>query len=180
MWGWLFEPIVTIPLVASTVSCREMLTDLAIKLETFIRKRLAGYGIPDYDVVEQDSEFLKGMLQHYADEHGVEPDVDWMFLDKTYFVPDRQPEDFDRLVDLMLYRPERFDCDDFALMYKSAYALFHGINAIGFVVDWDGTSHAYNIVWTHDGVVLVEPQNGNVVVPGESDMYAFDRVHIAV
>jgi len=180
MWGWLFEPVVTIPFLVSTVHYKDMLANLAIKLETHIRKRLARYGLPHYDVAEQDSEFLKAMMQNYVDKHGVQPDIDWTFLDKTYFVPDRRPDDFDRLIDLMLYRPERYDCDDFALMYKSAYALFHGVNAIGFVIDWDGSSHAYNIVWTHNGVHIIEPQTGVEMVPDETDYYAFERIDIVV
>jgi len=44
--------------------------------------------------------------------------VETLQLDGRYVVPTTIPDDVGRVVDLLVHRPERFDCEDFALTFK--------------------------------------------------------------
>ena len=65
------------------------------------------------------------------------------------------------------YIKERFDCDDFASLFRSACATFYGCNAVGFVWDYTGR-HSYNIAacLADDGSIVfrvIEPQDDTFV-----------------
>ena len=77
-------------------------------------------------------------------------------------------EDFKRMidwdwVDAKRYELEKFDCDDYAMLFKARMAFEFGVNAIGYVIDWSA-GHAYNVVLVedYDGPLLFEPQNDKV------------------
>ena len=96
----------------------------------------------------------------------------WAVVDKALSVQNR------------LYVPERFDCDDFAMAFKSDLSRL-GITATGFVIDYS-SSHAYNAVVLVDAeqhesgvemedclsVVAVEPQRGEIVQTGAGSFKA--------
>ena len=83
-----------------------------------------------------------------------------------------------------VYVPERFDCDDFATVFKGRLSEL-GITSVGFVLDYS-SSHAYNAVVLvdaekHEGgveledcldVVAVEPQQGKIVQTGAGSFKA--------
>ena len=90
-------------------------------------------------------------------------DVKWRQLDGKYFLCSK--EVMEQIASFawqkfLPYRKEKFDCDDFAFLFKSWVNLVYGLNNVGLVID-DSTSHAYNIVVTNDGYLRVfEPQTG--------------------
>ena len=95
-------------------------------------------------------------------------------LDKTYRVA---PEAIVRRmverskVDDRKYVAERFDCDDFALLFKAECARWWRLNSVGMVADFSG-GHAYTAVLTHaDGVlswIVIEPQSDGIVQRGDT------------
>lgn len=73
------------------------------------------------------------------------------------------------------YRPDRYDCDDFAIAFKGAVARKLAVNGVGFVVDASG-QHAYNALLTVEqdgaaGIAFLEPQNDRLVAD-YTDQYA--------
>ena len=75
------------------------------------------------------------------------------------------------------YTAETFDCDDFALAFKSLSNIFFGINGIGWVLNFSG-QHSYNVVFTHDqgelSLSVVEPQQDATVAKTQQiDHYAW-------
>jgi len=72
------------------------------------------------------------------------------------------------------YRPEVYDCEEFAQLFDVSAELVYGVSAIGVVYDW-GAGHAYNVVVLDDGsVTLYEPQDGVVLDVG--DEHTFDAL----
>jgi len=108
-----------------------------------------------------------------------------MLFDGTYYTTDR--DGFDAMVrfdptNLLPYRPSRFDCENFAMLFQTLSAFLFGVNSVGTVIDWSG-GHAYNIVYLNDGsVLLYEPQTDEIVdVGGElsgNETYQMERVDI--
>lgn len=157
-----------------------MLRDLAIRAESYIHNVLLKSYIPDLGHTQVDSEFIKTAISEYSEATDQDPDVEYIWLDKHYFAPDRLMVDMTKLVGLLPYRPERFDCEDYAALYKVVHSFVLGVNAVGIVIDWSG-GHAYNIVIKSDGSVsLIEPQSNTVVLPGLEDKYSFKRILIYI
>lgn len=157
-----------------------MLRDFAIRLESYIHNKLIANYLPDVGHTQVESAYIKAAVKTFADDHGVDPEIEWVFLDKHYFAPHTLVTDVGKITGVLPYRPERFDCEDFAALYKVMHAFVLGVNAVGIVVDWTG-GHAYNIVIMSDGSVnLVEPQNGKVIKPGAKGTFAFKRVLIYI
>jgi hypothetical protein len=76
-------------------------------------------------------------------------------------------------LDWLPYRPERFDCEEFAELLVIVAAFVGGVNACGVVYDWS-SRHAYPVFVTTDGeAVFVESQSGEIVSVGEGS-YALD------
>jgi hypothetical protein len=106
-------------------------------------------------------------------------------LDGRYFATNADGFDsMDRLdvIEYLPYRPARFDCENFADLFKTISALIYGVNTVGVVIDWDG-GHAYNIVYLEDGrVFLYEPQTGDRPQVGDAlnddESYTMDNVDI--
>ena len=74
---------------------------------------------------------------------------------------------------------DRFDCDDFAFMFRARMAWFFGINAIAFVDDYSA-AHAYNIMVMPDGTLRgIEPQNDLRGIIGKGS-YTLQRGRITI
>jgi hypothetical protein len=93
----------------------------------------------------------------------------WFRLDKNYYTTGY--ETFRRLIewdwtDTREYLKDVFDCDDFAIYFKSRMAIEFNINAIAVVLDYS-SAHAYNIVILKDcaGVrwYIYEPQTDELI-----------------
>jgi hypothetical protein len=92
----------------------------------------------------------------------------WLRLDGTYYTTDQQT--FTNIVkwdwtDTRKYITDTFDCDKFAMYFKSRISIDFGINAIGIVIDYSA-GHAYNLVILKgsQGInwYLYEPQNDSI------------------
>jgi len=87
----------------------------------------------------------------------------WLRLDGTYYTVDLQT--FKKIIawdwtDTRKYVWDRFDCDKFAIYFKSRMAIDYGVNAVGVVLDYSA-GHAYNLVIVKNQKVdwfLYEPQ----------------------
>ena len=63
----------------------------------------------------------------------------------------------------MMGWPDRMDCDDFALRFKSNGSIWYNATAVGIVKD-DSAGHAYNVIVFADGKAkLFEPQQDRFV-----------------
>ena len=74
-------------------------------------------------------------------------------------------------VDQEKYEVDRFDCDNFAVVFAASVADRFRINGAGIVVDFSG-GHAYNailITGTHGGlsIGIIEPQNRRYILKTE-------------
>jgi len=154
--------------------------DVIIRIETVLRNKIVQWGVESVSQTEVSGEWVEEQIVAYADEVEHEVDLELIQLDGTYIAPDRVPSFFDTLLSLFIYRPSRYDCEDYAMTYKVLHALFTGVNTIGVVIDWYG-GHAYNIVVLDTGdVVLFEPQTGEDVAPGQEEKYGFEKVEILI
>jgi hypothetical protein len=62
-------------------------------------------------------------------------------------------------VDTYEYRKEKFDCENFAFLFKAQVDLFFLLNQVGLVIDYN-SGHAYNLIFYPDGKVdVLEPQS---------------------
>ena len=121
-------------------------------------------------------------------------------LDRSYRIPTRAI--LDRMIrrstlDERKYTSERFDCDDFALLFKAEAARHWQLNSIGMVADYSGR-HAYTAACIRDpdadadadadaetpagdrlSWLLIEPQNDRIIQAGESlsesEVYRLER-----
>jgi hypothetical protein len=103
----------------------------------------------------------------------------WLRLDGSYYTVDM--DTFKKIVewdftDTRKYLTDTFDCDKFAMYFKSRLALDFGINAVGVVLDYSA-GHAYNLVILKDSQTrwyLYEPQDDSIFTYNTRDvnMYA--------
>jgi len=104
----------------------------------------------------------------------------WLRLDGTYYTVDT--DTFKKIIDwdwtdTRKYLSETFDCDKFAMYFKSRMAINFGLNAVGVILDYSA-GHAYNLVILKDAQevkwLLYEPQNDNLFTYDQRDqsMYA--------
>ena len=74
------------------------------------------------------------------------------------------------------YRPERFDCENFAAAFRTLVAFIGGVNTVGVVYDWSA-GHAYNVIVDSRGEVqFYEPQSDEVVTIGSGDYVLEDAL----
>ena len=91
--------------------------------------------------------------------------VQWLQLDGRYFCTTE--EDFLNVVawdwtDSYTYRSDTWDCDKFAVRFKSQCDLHFGLNSVGIVIDY-ASGHAYNLAVLSDGnIMLLEPQSDQI------------------
>jgi hypothetical protein len=119
--------------------------------------RLYSWYVPPFTVstVALTEDELQSVIRDVCSKS---PFAGWMRLDRTYYAVDL--ETFKKVVDwdwtdARKYVLDRFDCDKFALYFKSRVAIDFGINAIGVVLDYSA-GHAYNLVITKDAAGKVE------------------------
>ena len=79
-------------------------------------------------------------------------------------------------LDELVWTPDRFDCDDFAICLKAEFARQFMINSVGIVYDWSG-KHAYSAAVIYNAkrqleLRTIEPQSDKTVKMGEAPMYA--------
>ena len=123
-----------------------------------------------------------GTRELNAAVHQVFPNMKKDQLDKGFFVWDEehfmQAIEYDK-TDEEEYVSERFDCDDFAMLFKASMSKL-GSNSVGWVLDFSG-GHAYNavVLWDSENskpdtpilkCVAWEPQSDKFVDVG-SGMY---------
>ena len=86
-------------------------------------------------------------------------------------------------IDQKGYIAEFWDCDKFALAFKSRCAMVFGVNQVALVVDWS-SAHAYNlIVLPDEGILLYEPQTDlywNINDHDYQGMYALQNAVILI
>jgi len=142
-----------------------------ISLESELRDALESrFGIPDVSDKRVDKSHIGATVEADAPQSAT---LEFDYLDGTYFAPD--PDDIDLIINvasitrLLPYRPERYDCENFAGFAWTLSALVLGINTVGLVVDYSG-SHAYNVVVDAEGNAhWFEPQTGKRVQIGEEN-----------
>ena len=99
-------------------------------------------------------------------------------LDRKYWVCSQ--EVFARIVkwdwvDQRKYRADKFDCDNFALIFMARVNGYFGLNNVGLVID-DSSGHAYNIVIFKDGSIhIFEPQSDSWPDIGDAPLYKLQR-----
>jgi len=154
-------------------------SDAAIRLETKLRAIMRRkYGIPNPHITEVTREDIKEALTTQTD---YDPEnIDLIFSDGTYLAPRESDMDTIQkvtwLTKFLPYRPERFDCEDFAKAYDVLVAFVLGVNSIGVVYDWSG-GHAYNIIVTSEGKVrFIDPQYKSY--SPEKESYSFENATI--
>jgi len=108
-------------------------------------------------VTERDADWISQKLEPLQ--------VLWFQLDKKYYMTDQS--NFLNIVawdwtDSYDYVRERFDCDKFAIMFKSRVNERFLLNQVGVVLDY-GSGHAYNLIIYPDGnIMLLEPQSDTI------------------
>ncbi len=66
------------------------------------------------------------------------------------------------------YISARMDCEDFAFLLKGLVSAFFGLNYFGWTVGTiPGGYHGFNLFRTEDGLLLFEPQTGEMFQIGE-------------
>jgi len=113
------------------------------------------------DVAQRDTGFVQAVLD------GMKLEIVRLPLDATYYMANQS--DFLNIVawdwvDTIEYRNDRWDCENFALLFKSHVDLYFGLNQVGVVVDYT-SRHSYNLVVYPDGrVQILEPQSDAVYI----------------
>ena len=140
----------------------EMLKRKINQLAELVNK-LYEYYVPPFtiNVVQLSEDEVQSVIKDLRNKGGFQG---WLRLDGTYYTTDL--DTFKKIIewdwtDTRKYISETFDCDKFAMYFKSRMAIDFHINAIGVVLDYSA-GHAYNLVILKDaqGVkwLLYEPQ----------------------
>ena len=95
------------------------------------------------------------------------PFQSWFRLDGNYYTTDLAT--FKKIIswdwtDTRKYVSDTFDCDKFAMYFKSRISIDYGINSVGIILDYSAV-HAYNLVILKDDTLrwlLYEPQNDSI------------------
>lgn len=153
--------------------------DVETQLRNLLAEEFASVVPSSTEVSQEDIEAA------ISEKYGEAAAENILFLDGRYFSTDSEGFDsMDRLdvIEYLPYRPARFDCENFADLFKTTSALIFGVNTVGVVIDWSG-GHAYNIVYLEDGsVFLYEPQTGDRPEVGDAlgddESYTMDNVDI--
>jgi len=149
----------------------------AIKFETELRRILDDrLGLPSPATHEIPEDDLDAALVEAipAYDGGDEPsEIDVVTSDGIWLAP--PPGDLGLVRTLasapqwLPYRPERFDCENFAAAFRTLAAFIAGTNTVGVVYDWSA-GHAYNVIVDAEGSVqFYEPQSDEIVEIGDGD-----------
>lgn len=152
-----------------------------------VANQLYEWYVPPFQVnrVQLTEPELRGVVFDIANKGGLQ---DWLRLDGNYYTVDM--DTFKKIVewdwtDTRKYIDDTFDCDKFAMYFKSRMAIDFGINAIGVILDYS-VGHAYNLVILKDaqGVkwYLYEPQNDNMFTYEQRDqnLYAMKQFYLVL
>jgi len=144
------------------------LTDKVLQLSKAVSERS---NIPDVSVFERDRDWLLQQINKLP-----RPLTVWI-LDNRYRTTTvegfRVIAKWDKM-NLRQYIVDFWDCDDYALRFKSNVSAVFLINAVGFVVDWsdERCAHSYNILFPEDGdPVVYEPQTDGIMSISEARKY---------
>jgi hypothetical protein len=142
---------------------------LYVELETRVRGLLTTLGVvPHPSVAQLERADINDALTSAFGEH---EELQIVHTDSSYTATDRggveQISEYD-ILQYAPYRPEIYDCEEFAQLFDVSAELVYGISAIGVCYDW-GEGHAYNVaVLDDESVVCYEPQEATIVAPGET------------
>jgi len=109
----------------------------------------------DY-VVEKDTAWIQSVID------GMGLGIIRLGLDANYYLTDQT--NFLNIVawdwtDRLPYIKEKFDCENFAILFKAVVDLYFELNQVAIVVDYK-SGHGYNLVIFPNGKVIVfEPQS---------------------
>lgn len=183
-------PSIGVPLVATVAavvsaylgSRSESGKRAAIKFETELRRIVdRQLGIPTPATQELSEEDLDAALvEAIPDYDGGDGPIDVVTSDGIWFAPVADDLGLVRTLasapQWLPYRPERFDCENFAAAFRTLAAFIGGVNTVGVVYDWSA-GHAYNVIVDSTGdVQFYEPQSDEVVPIGGDDYVLEDAL----
>ena len=129
-------------------------------------------------VKEQGVEIEVDKFRHLVSDSPAD-DLRWYILDsKQVAIPRDLLKEMIQATgtDARKYRPEEYDCDDFAISMAGVVRYLYGFGGVGIVLDFSG-KHAYNCALIYDtddsgnktfDLVFVEPQTDRIVNRGEA------------
>jgi hypothetical protein len=144
-------------------------------------EELYNYYVPPFTAVKTrlTEDELQSVIRDIQSKGGM---AGWLRLDGEYYTTDidslKRITEWD-WTDTRKYITDTFDCDKFALYFKSRMAIDFGINAIGVILDYSAT-HAYNLLIVKDSSVkwyLYEPQNDNIFAYDNRDKNMYRMEH---
>jgi len=146
----------------NTDTARRKIITAETQLRAWMRTDI---GLPTPAVEELDRTTIDTALETAIPAHnGTQSPIRTAYTDGTYLAPVAEDRPLLRaigtLTSLLPYRPARFDCENFAGLYRALVAFVLGTNTIGVVYDWSG-GHAYNVVVTADAEVHFYEPNGD-------------------
>jgi len=147
---------------------KRSLVELSDKVLQLSRAVAEKANIPNVETFERDRDWLLSQINKLP-----RPLTVWV-LDNRYRTVSlsgfRDIISWDR-TNLRPYISEFWDCDDYALRFKSNAASVFLVNAVGFVVDWSEPrcAHSYNVLFPSDSdPVVYEPQTDQIMSVGEA------------
>jgi len=174
-------PVVTV-LVAAIASYftgkKKEASKKITEFETEFRELLTEQGIfPSPKVKRESRDFVEQSLKEEIEAFdGSSVPIDLYRSDSDYYLPVssetmKEAKVFN-IFQYLPYRPDRFDCEDYASAYMTFAAFLFGTNGVGTVYDYS-SAHAYNIILYSNGTIeLYEPQTGEVVETGPDTDYS--------
>ena len=149
-----------------------------VEFETEFRELLREQGIfPSPDVKRRNREFVDESLKEEIEAYdGSDVPIKVYRSDGEYFLPATKDDMEEARVfnpyQYLPYRPERFDCEDYASAYAVFASFLFGTNGVGVMYDYTA-DHAYNVIVYSDGSIEVyEPQTGEVIDPESDEDYS--------
>ncbi|ELZ84398.1 hypothetical protein C453_12666 [Haloferax elongans ATCC BAA-1513] len=146
--------------------------DLAVDVETELRELFDEQGVfPSPATAEVDRDDVDAALAEAIPRYEESTTIETVFSDGTYLAPVAADVPLLRTlaggVSWLPYRPERFDCEQYAQAFAVFTAFLAGTNTVGIVLDWSG-NHAYNVIVTAaGGVRFYDPYEDTFVAIGE-------------
>lgn len=154
----------------------------AIQFETQVRqilRRQLNFPTPRTNKISAD-ELDAALVDAIPAYEGNEFPIDVVTSDGVWFAP--APADIGTVralagaTEWLPYRPQRFDCENFAAAFRTLAAFVGGVNTIGVVYDWS-SDHAYNVIVDADGNVdFYEPQSDEIVEIGQGSYQLDDAL----
>lgn len=130
------------------------------------------FGIPTVDTKKIHRDTIEASLKEKTKYDGSDSPIETVYTDGTYLAPTNSDEinvlkTISSITSYLPYRPEIFDCEDFANPFSTLAAFIGGSNTVGVVYDWS-SGHAYNVIIDADGeLTFYEPQDNTEVQIGD-------------